>query len=97
MNSIFLAQSQSNQPEVIEQRIITSEEEVTSQPGQVTKPVPSFVYFMLALLLIGVAVWAIKRFRSNEIPSTLLTKQVKHPITPVKSKTKAPKLSRHDS
>lgn len=80
METILITQAPGYKPEVIQQRIITTEEEVVAEPGQVTKPVPSFVYFVLAVLLIGVAVWAIKKFRANDIPQTLLTRQVKRPL-----------------
>ncbi len=84
MPSILLSQSPGYQPEVIKERIITVEEEVVTSAGEPVKPVPSFVYFVLAILLIGVAVWAVKGFRSADRPNTSLTQQVKRPVRPTK-------------
>ncbi len=84
MQSVILSQTSTRQPDIVQQRIITSEEEKPVEPGQVSKPVPSIIYFVLAVLLIVVAIWAINKFRAPDIPTTLPTKQVKRPLAPVK-------------
>lgn len=84
MKEIFLSQTSDYTPQVVQQRIITNEEEDVVEPGQVAKPVPSFIYFILAILLMGVVIWAIKKFHSLDVPKTLSTNQVKQSLNPVK-------------
>lgn len=84
MQSIILSQAPTRQPDIVKQRIITSEEEKPIQAGQVSKPVPSFIYFILAILLVVIAIWAIIKFKAPDIPKTLLTKQVNRSLAPVK-------------
>lgn len=80
--SKIIAQAQSSKPEIVQQRIIRSEEEITAQQeGYSSTPVPSFVYVVLAIGLVIAAVWAIKQFikPTTQNPKLSVKKVVSRP------------------
>lgn len=60
---------------VVEQRIIREESQGQNiANNQVNQPLPTFVYLILALIFLGIAAWAIKRYSANELSRTLFTR-----------------------